>query len=377
MDTTIPILDLNRSYGEIAEEVRGAVQRVLDGQQFILGQEVADFEEQAANFLGANHATGCASGSDALLLALMSLDLQAGDEVITTPFSFFATAGAIERLGAKPVFCDIDPDSLNLRPDLIARAVGERTRAILPVHIFGQMAPMKEILELGASRNIPVIEDCAQSFGAFELFEGKPCYSGTLGTAGCFSFFPTKNLGGCGDGGLITTNDEGIYQRIRSLRVHGALKTYIHEEVGLNSRLDALQAAILSVKLTRLPQWNEQRREAAGVYSILFGEHGLLDRVQVPVVQDGRNHIFHQYVIQCDRRDALKDYLSRQGIGTKVYYPLCLHRQPCFAHLGYQEGDLPVAEEASRRVLALPIFPGITPEEQERIVETIAAFYGG
>ncbi len=377
MKTTIPTLDLTRNYARIKGEIKEALEEVLEGQHFILGPEVGKFEEECARYLGGGvSAVSCASGTDALFLALMALDIGEGDEVITTPYSFFATASCITRLGATPVFVDVDPRTYNVDCERVLNAVTPRTKAFLPVHIFGQMAPLEEVADQLASRGIPIVEDAAQAFGSWRSIDGKPMRAGAVGTLGCFSFFPTKNLGGYGDGGLITTTDRKLADRLKKLRVHGAGKTYYHDEVGLNSRLDTLQAAILRVKLRHLEEWNEERRRVSGRYSALFAEYGLLDAITPPAELQGNYHIYHQYVVKARRRDELQHFLDEEGIVSRIYYPVSLHLQRCFSFLGHKEGDFPVSEQLSRETLALPVFPELTMEEQRRIVSAAAEFYG-
>jgi dTDP-4-amino-4,6-dideoxygalactose transaminase len=305
----------------------------------------------------------------------MALDLREGDEVITTPYSFFATVSSITRLGGRPIFVDIDPETYNLRMDQVLEKISPRTRAILPVHLFGQMAEVELLDPVLREGRLRLVEDCAQSFGAWRRIDGRLARSGSVGSLGCFSFFPTKNLGCYGDGGMISSTDDALATRLRRLRVHGAEETYFHQEVGLNSRLDTLQAAILRVRLRHLEEWNEERRLAAERYRILFEERGLLDALTPPAEDPQNYHIYHQYVIRCSRRDDLQAFLGAEGITSRVYYPLGLHLQPCFRFLGGQEGDYPEAERLSRESLALPIFPEITPEEQEWVVDTIRRFY--
>ncbi|NLB84460.1 MAG: DegT/DnrJ/EryC1/StrS family aminotransferase [Synergistaceae bacterium] len=375
MKTIIPTLDLTRNYARIKAEIKKAIEEVLEGQHFILGPEVGQFEEECAQYLGGVSAVSCASGTDALLLALMALDIGEGDEVITTPYSFFATASCITRLGATPVFVDVDPKTYNVDCEKVLNAVTPRTKAFLPVHIFGQMVPLEEVADQLASRGIPIVEDAAQAFGSWRSIGGKPLRAGAVGTLGCFSFFPTKNLGGYGDGGLIVTPDQKLLDRLRKLRVHGAGKTYYHDEVGLNSRLDTLQAAILRVKLRHLEEWNEERRRVSGRYSALFAEYGLLDGITPPAELYGNYHIYHQYVVKAQKRDELQRFLDEEGIVSRIYYPVSLHLQKCFSFLGYKEGDFPVSEQLSRETLALPVFPELTMEEQRRIVSVTARFY--
>ncbi|HEX8688467.1 MAG TPA: DegT/DnrJ/EryC1/StrS family aminotransferase, partial [Pyrinomonadaceae bacterium] len=355
-------------------ELRAALGRVLDSQQFILGEDVRLLESELARYTRARHAVGCGSGSDALLLALLALDAGAGTEVVTTPFTFFATAGAVVRAGARPVFVDIEPRTYNIDPARVEEAVTGRTRALLPVHLYGQCAEMGEILRVAQGRGVRVIEDAAQAIGA-EDARGRA--AGAAGDAGCFSFYPTKNLGAAGEAGLVTANDAGLAERLRRLRVHGGATEYHHDEVGFNSRLDTFQAAVLRVKLPHLDAWSDARRERAGDYTRLMGEAGLSEFVTPPYVLEGARHIFHQYVVRVPaaRRDALLEHLRANGVGTKVYYPVPLHLQPCFAYLGYREGDFPESERAARETLALPMFPELTRGQQEYVVETLRRFF--
>ena len=374
--TSIPSFDLTRNYARVKEEINVAVLRVLETQHFILGPEVEALERELSAYLEVKNAVGCASGTDALVLAMMALDLKPGDEVITTPFTFFATVSCITRCGGTPVFADVDPVTYNIKSEDILAKITPRTKAVLPVHLFGQMCPLEEIKDELASRNIALVEDCAQAIGAHRMIGGRVARSGSVGKMGCFSFFPTKNLGCYGDGGMVAiADDEELAARIRRLRVHGAGTTYFHDEVGINSRLDALQAAILRVRLRHLEGWNEERRIVAGRYMMLFGEKGLLDFITPPAELPGGRHVYHQYVVRAKHRDELMKYLAERGITTRVYYPLPLHLQRCFANLGYKKGDFPVAEALADDVLALPMFPELLPEEQERIVSEIAGFY--
>ncbi|MDL2298163.1 DegT/DnrJ/EryC1/StrS family aminotransferase [Synergistaceae bacterium OttesenSCG-928-D05] len=378
MPDKIPSFDLTRNYERVKEEVRVALDRVLETQHFILGPEVENFEKEMAAYLDVKHTVGCASGTDALVLALMELDLKEGDEVITTPFTFFATASCISRTGAKPVFADVEPDSYNLSMEAVLEKITPRTRAVIPVHLFGQTCKLEIIKPELEKRNIKLVEDCAQAIGAHRMVNKEIWRAGAVGDMGCFSFFPTKNLGCYGDGGMISVpRDDVAAERIKKLRVHGAGTTYFHEEIGINSRLDAIQAAILRVRLRHLEEWNEERRIVADRYMTLLGEKGLLDKITPPVEQPGNRHVYHQYVVRAQRRDELMQFLADRGIVTRVYYPLALHLQPCFAYLGYREGDFPVSEALTKEVLALPIFPELLPEEQARIVDEIAAFYAG
>jgi dTDP-4-amino-4,6-dideoxygalactose transaminase len=366
----VPLLDLKAQHRAIGAEVMAAVECVFTSQSFILGGEVERFEQAAAGYCRAKHAVGCASGSDALLLALMALGVGEGDEVIVPPFTFFATASAVTRLGAVPVYVDISPADFNLNVELIERKITPRTKAVMPVHLFGQCAEMDAVLEIADRRRLFVIEDAAQAIGA----EHRGRRAGTMGEVGCFSFFPTKNLGGAGDGGLLTTDDDELAERLRVLRVHGMQPRYYHRLVGINSRLDALQAAVLGVKLKHLESWTEARRRNAARYDALFAEAGL-EEVVTPAARLGLRHVYHQYTVRCRRRDELKEHLTRRGVGSEIYYPVPLHLQECFAGMGYRAGDLPEAERAAREVLSLPIYPELTEEMQRYVVDTVAEFY--
>ena len=367
----VPLLNLKAQYVSLREEMRDAIDRVMESQQFVLGNEVKALEDAVARYSNTKHAVGCASGTDALLLALMALDLKVGDEVVTTPFTFFATGSAIARGGARPVFVDIDPETYNLDTRQLSAAINSRTKAILPVHLFGQCAEMDQILAIAEQHKLPVIEDSAQAVGA----EDQGRRAGSMGLAGCFSFYPTKNLGGAGDGGMITTNDDELAQRVRRLRVHGGLTEYEHIEVGLNSRLDEIQAAVLNVKMKYLDGWSNRRTELAANYTRLIEEAGIEFEVVTPFVREEGRHIFHQYVLRVPKhRDALMTHLKESGVGTKVYYPLPLHQQPCFEYLGYQDGAYPETERAARETFALPMFPELTEEQQQYVVESIRNF---
>ncbi|MDR1732466.1 MAG: DegT/DnrJ/EryC1/StrS family aminotransferase [Synergistaceae bacterium] len=372
----LPILDLKRQYANIREEVQDALKRVFESQAFILGAEVCTFEEHVERYLGRGTAVGCASGTDALVLALMALDVGPGDEVITTPYSFFATASCIVRLGARPVFADIDPLTYNVNLDDAAAKITPKTKAFLPVHLFGQMVPLERIADTCRKKGVVIVEDAAQAFGSWRKAGDAIVRAGVMGDLGCYSFFPTKNLGGCGDGGMVISVDPARGERLKRLRVHGEGSTYFHEEVGLNSRLDAIQAAVLDVKLSHLEEWNAERRTIADRYRMFFGVKNLLSIVTLPVELENNFHIYHQYVIRAPRRDQLKDYLEKRGLSTRVYYPLPLHLQRCFADLGYGPGDFPESERLAGESLALPIFGGLLPEEQERLVDAIKEFYG-
>ncbi|HEY2806052.1 MAG TPA: DegT/DnrJ/EryC1/StrS family aminotransferase [Gemmatimonadales bacterium] len=369
----VPILDLKAQHATIRDAVMQKVMPVIEGQTFILGQVVQDLEVRIAALSHAKYGIGVASGTDALLLPLKALDLKPGDEVICPTFTFFATAGAIHNAGGTPKFVDIDADTYNLDVAKVEAAIGPRTRAIMPVHLYGQMAPMLELMKLAAPRGIAVIEDAAQAIGARRKVDGAWRTAGEMGSATGFSFFPTKNLGGWGDGGMVVTSDDRMEKRIRMLRTHGGIKTYHHEEVGFNSRLDALQAAVLLAKLPWLQQWSEARAANAAFYArSLAGVGG----VRTPVTDKANEHIFHQYMIDADRRDELQAHLKAAGIGSMVYYPVPLHLQPCFADLGGKAGQMPVAERASGRVLALPVYPEMTQAQKDHVVGAIRSFFG-
>ncbi len=365
----IASLDLKRQYESIREEVNNAVLEVLASQSFILGPFVESFEQKIAKYCSVRYAIGVSSGTDAILLALMACGVKNGDEVITTPFTFFATAGSIVRLGAVPVFVDIDPDTYNIDVNKIAPAVNKKTKAILPVHLYGQCADMDAILEVARANGLMVIEDAAQAIGA--VYKGKN--AGSMGDMGCFSFYPTKNLGGYGDGGLVTTNNAELAEFIKILRVHGSKPKYYHSYIGVNGRLDAIQAAVLSVKLKYLNEWSEKRRFIASYYH----EHLKRLPIRLPKIGSHNTHIFHQYVIATPRRDTLMEYLKQQGIETAVYYPVPLHLQKCFDYLGYKRTDLPESEKASNETLALPIYPEITQKEQDYVIGHIKNFFLG
>jgi dTDP-4-amino-4,6-dideoxygalactose transaminase len=367
----VPLLDLTAQYKSIRWEVRTAIDRVCDSQVFILGPEVSACEHEIASFCGAEHAIGVSSGTDALLAALMAVGVGPGDEVITTPFTFFATAGVIARLGARPVFVDIEAESFNLDPDRIESELTTRTKAILPVHLFGRCAAMEPILEIAKQHGLAVIEDAAQSIGAKD-HHGQS--AGTIGDLGCFSFFPSKNLGAFGDGGMVVTSDPKLAETLRVLRVHGGKPKYYHKRIGGNFRLDALQAAVLRVKLRYLPLWTAGRRQNANRYRQLLAHAGLSRHVVAPA--DVPGHIYNQFVIRCAERDGLQAFLREQNIETEIYYPVPLHRQECFAALGYREGQFPQAEAAAAEVLALPIYPELSEEEQCYVVDRLCEYYG-
>lgn len=367
----VPLLDLKAQFAPLRGDVFAAITRVCDAQQFILGPEVEALERELEAFLGIPHAVGVSSGTDALLAALMALGIGAGDEVVTTPFSFFATAGSIARLGARPVFVDIDRGNFNIDAGAIASAITAKTKAILPVHLFGQSADMEPIVEISERTGIPIVEDAAQAIGT--CYRGRP--AGGIGTIGCFSFFPTKNLGAFGDGGLVTTADGTLARKLRAIRQHGGEVKYRHDVVGANFRLDALQAAILRVKLPHLNAWTAARRKNADRYRALFTKAGLAGTVSLPAQSADSTHIYNQFVIRVPERDRLRAHLQSCGIGTEVYYPVPLHLQPCFRDLGYRAGSFPVAETAATEALALPIYGEITEAQQSLVVETIQNFF--
>ena len=371
----VPFLDLKAQYATIREEVRVVVDGVCDSQQFILGKTVEALEKEIAAFCEAQHAVGVSSGTDALLVSLMALGVSLGDEVITTSYSFFATAGVISRLGARPVFVDVEPDTLNLDVRQIESRIRPRTRGIIPVHLFGQCADMDEVLNLAKRHQLWVVEDAAQAIGSQYDLAGSTRKAGTMGTLGCFSFFPSKTLGGFGDGGMVVTNDKELAERVEILRTHGSKPKYYHALIGGNFRLDALQAAILRVKLPHVPKWIVARVEKSRIYEREFRRRGLLGTIGIPMTKVGRDHTFHQYVIRVPRRDELQQFLKDAGVDTMIYYPVALHAQPCFGSLGYREEDCPAAARAARETLALPIYPELSAEAQGYIVEKIAEFY--
>ena len=375
----VPLLDLTRQYASIRDEVMAAIERVCASQHFILGEEVAALEREIASYAGASEAVACASGTDALWLSLLALNVGPGDEVVTTPFSFFASASAIVRAGARPVFVDIDPLTFNLDPAKLERKFAAypptKVKAIIPVHLYGQVAEPDAFERIATAHNLALVEDAAQAFGA--AWRGKR--AGSLGTAAAFSFYPTKNLSAFGDGGCIATSDPKLAERLRHLRNHGSARRYFHEELGWNSRLDAVQAAVLRVKLKHVDRWNSQRAERADSYDRLFTHAGLAGGEDLPIrtphrARDAR-HIFHQYVVRAQRRDALRAALAERGIATEIYYPLPLHLQNAFGYLGYSAGDFPEAERAAAEVLALPMFPELREDEQRAVVEAIAEFF--
>ena len=366
--TTQPFLDLKAQFATIREEVFEAVRRTLESQHFILGPEVTELEHELAAVTQCKFAIACASGTDALILALRALGIGAGDEVVTTPFTFVASAGSIAQVGATPVFVDIDPQTFNIDPLQVEKALTPRTKAIMPVHLFGLTAAMEEINTIARRHGIPVVEDAAQAIGA--QYHGRP--AGSLGLVGCFSFFPSKNLGAAGDGGLITTNDALLADRLKLLHLHGARQRYEYEILGMNSRLDALQAAILRVKLRHLDEWNSRRRRNASRYRQFFQELGLADRAIMPLEPDHVSHVYNQFTIRVSERDGLREKLRGEGIPNEIYYPIPLHLQKAFDYLGYKHGDFPESERASNEVLSLPIYPELTENQQHAVVASIA-----
>jgi len=368
---SIPLLDLKAQFENIEGDIRDAIDGVLQSQNFIMGSEVEKFEDEVASYSNVRHGIGVSSGTDALLVSLMGLGIKPGDEVVTTAYSFFATAGAISRLGAKPVFVDVEQDSLNINPSLIEQAFTPKTKAIIPVHLFGQCAEMDSILDISKRNGVPVIEDAAQSIGS--IYKGR--HAGSIGYAGCLSFFPSKNLGGYGDGGMVLTNDDEFAEKVRILRVHGSSPKYFHKIVGGNFRLDALQAAILRVKLKHLDLWNIQRRKNANLYNKKISESGIGSHLLSTPIESQETHIYHQYVIRTSYRDALQSHLRENGIGCQVYFPLPLHLQSCFEEFGYEQGDFPISEAASAETIAIPVYPELTEEQIDYVVSVISDFF--
>jgi dTDP-4-amino-4,6-dideoxygalactose transaminase len=363
----VPVLDLTRYDAELKGEIARAVESVFETGRFVLGPWNEAFERALGELLGTRHVVGMSSGTDALLAALMALEVGPGDEVVTTPFTFFASAGVVARLGARPVFVDIEPATFNLDPSRLESALSPRTKAIQPVHLYGQPAEMSPILDIARRHGIPVLEDACQAIGA--SYGGRS--AGTLGAMGAFSFYPTKNLGAAGDAGAVVTDDDGLAASLRSLRLHGSSTTYFHDRVGGNFRMDAVQAAVLAAKLPRLEAWIERRRAIAAGYDLLLSEAARSGRVTPPAEASGRRHVYHQYVVRVPDRDGVRKRLAERGVGSSVFYPLSLHLQPCFRDLGGREGDFPQAERASREVLALPVFPELTDREVERVAEAL------
>ena len=368
----VPLLDLKEQNASLRPEIEAGLGRVLNTNGFILGGEVAELEKELAVYCGVKYAIGCASGSDAILLALMALDVGPGDEVITTPYSFFATVSSITRLGAVPVFVDIDPVTYNLDAPQVEAKITSKTKAIEPVHLYGQCADMAALKTIADKHGIAVVEDAAQAIGA----EEDGVQAGAMSAIGCFSFYPSKNLGGMGDGGFVTTNDDALAKKLLALRVHGSEEKYYHKYVGLNSRLDGFQGAVLRVKLPHLDSWTDARRTNAGNYGLLFTDSGITEQIGLPVERGNAKHIYNQYVIRVPgRRDELRAFLTEKGIGTDIYYPVPLHLQECFAYLGYTAGDMPQSEKAALETLALPIYPELQYAAQEYVAESIAEFF--
>jgi dTDP-4-amino-4,6-dideoxygalactose transaminase len=367
----VPLLDLKAQFRGMRKEIMTVLEAVCEEQGFVLGPRVVELEQALARYVETAHAVGVASGSDALLLSLMAVGVGRGDDVITVPFTFFATAGSVSRLGARPVFVDIRSDTFNMDPDQIENKVTARTKAIIPVHLFGQCAVMEAIGGIARRKGLRVIEDACQAIGASR----HDVRAGALGDVGCFSFFPSKNLGGFGDGGMVTSNDGALSEAVAMLRVHGSRTRYVHEQVGINSRLDALQAAVLRVKLNHLDRWTEGRRRNASRYERLFEEAKLLGRVVLPKTEPGNYHVFNQFTIRAQKRDELRVYLKDKNVGTEIYYPVPMHLQSCYRELGHQKGDFPVSERAAEEVLSLPIYAELTDDQLSYVVDSIRAFY--
>jgi dTDP-4-amino-4,6-dideoxygalactose transaminase len=369
----VPLFELKAQYPAVRDEVRNALERIFNSQHFVLGPEGESLEEEIARYCQTRFAIGCASGSDALLLALMSYGIGSGDEVITTPFTFFATGAAITRLGARPVFVDIDAGTFNMDVARVEAAISPRTKAIIAVHIYGQCVDMQPLLELARKHNLPVIEDSAQAIGA----EDHGRRAGSMGAIGCLSFYPSKNLGAAGDGGMLVTNDEDHARRLRMLRVHGEEQRYHHALVGINSRLDEIQAAVLRAKLPHLDDWTRARQQKVKQYEAMFTDAGLNEHIQMPRIRDEGQHVFHLFVIrvQAAIRDALRDHLTASGVGNGVYYPVPLHLQECFRYLGFKAEDFPLTEAAAAETVAIPAFPEMTAEQQNHVVSSIASFF--
>jgi dTDP-4-amino-4,6-dideoxygalactose transaminase len=375
----IPFFDLANQFKSIEDEIKSAMDEVFQTQQFILGSKVQLLEETIAQYCRTRYAIGVASGSDALLLSLMALGIGTGDEVLLPPFTFFATAGSVSRLGATPVFVDIDPETFNINPSKIEEKITSRTKAIIPVHLFGQCADMNPLLQITKEKKIFIVEDAAQALGA----EYKPKVgsegrrAGQIGDLGCFSFYPTKNLGAFGDAGMVVTDNRDLAEKVRLLRTHGSQPKYFHKWIGINSRLDTIQAAILLVKFKYLEKWTSERQKKAQYYQLLLQDlFPSAKGPKLPTIQYQNRHIFHQYVIRVQERDRLRQFLTEEGIGTDVYYPLPLHLQECYSFLKYRRGDLPHSEKASEEVLALPIYPELTENQQRMVVDRIRAFHG-
>ncbi len=372
MISSVPLLDLKAQYATIRAQIEPVIKEVVESQYFILGPKVKELEERVAEYSQTKYGIGVSSGTDALLIALIALDIGSGDEVITTPFSFFATAGVVSRLNAKPVFVDIDKDTYNIDPVKIEAAITDKTKAIIPVHLFGQLADMDPIMDIARKHNIPVIEDAAQAIGS-EYKDGRR--AGSIGQMGCFSFFPSKNLGGFGDAGMVVTNDSDLADKLVRLRVHGSEPKYYHQIIGGNFRIDALQAAVLTVKLSFLDQWTEGRQQNAWDYINMFRERGLDKHLIMPTIRENYRHIFNQFVLRSNKRDDLVKHLRDHNIGCEIYYPVSLSNQECFSYLNNKQGDFPVTEKATEEVFSIPIYPELTSDQRTYVVETIAAFY--
>lgn len=369
--TNVPLLDLDRQYDPIKDEIKNILLDVFEQKRFINGPEVTELEKQIVSYTGANYAIGVSSGSDALIVSLMALDIGYEDEVITTPFSFFATAGSISRVGAIPVFCDINPDTFNIDPNQIESKITSKTKAIMPVHLFGQCADMEAIQAIAKKHNLAIIEDAAQALGSQYIFsDGRTQKAGTLGTVGCFSFFPSKNLGACGDAGIVTTNDEALYEKIKCLRMHGETQRYHHKFVGGNFRLDTIQAAVLVIKLKHLEEQHQGRQANAAYYN-----ENLSATIQKPVIHPKSPSIYNQYTLKTERRDEFKEFLTENTIGNNIYYPIPLHLQECFEYLKYQKGDFPEAEKAATSVISLPIFSELTSDELDYVCQHVNQFF--
>jgi dTDP-4-amino-4,6-dideoxygalactose transaminase len=368
----VPLLDLKAQYAQIRDEIEPVVKEVIESQYFIMGPKVKEFEDNIAAYCNVKHALGVSSGTDAILLALMALDLKPGDEVITTDYSFFATAGCVSRLNAVPVFVDINADTYNINPELIEEKITKKTKAIIPVHLYGQMADMDPIMKIAEKHKLAVIEDAAQAIGS-EYKDGRR--AGSIGTMGCFSFFPSKNLGGFGDGGLITTNDDALFEKLTYLRNHGAHPKYYHKMVGGNFRLDAIQAAVLNVKLKYLDEWTEGRQKNADYYDGGLRSENLFDKIFPPKRSKGYRHIFNQYILRTAKRDDLIEHLKQNNIGCEIYYPVTFNNQECFNYLGYNKGKFPVAEKAADETLAIPIYPELTNNQKDYILDIIQEFF--
>ena len=370
----VPLLDIKQQNEALRPEIEAALGRVLDTNGFILGDEVKALEAEIAEYSQTKFAIGCASGSDALLLALMALDVQEGDEVITTPYSFFATVSAVTRLGAKPVFVDIDPKTYNLDVSQVEAKITEKTKAVQPVHLYGQCAEMDDLRQICGKYGVPIVEDAAQAIGS----EDAGRRAGSMSEIGCFSFYPSKNLGGMGDGGMMTTNDDELFNKLLALRNHGMAVRYYHQWVGINSRLDGFQGAVLRVKLKYLDDWSTQRKANAERYQKLFTDAGLTEQITLPFERENVRHIYNQFIIRVpNKRDELRQFLTDNDVGTDIYYPVSLHLQECFEYLGYKENDFPESEKASRETLAIPVFPELSEEQQAYVVEKIAEFING